>query len=83
MSSPILLNQLLYSDGTEVSAPSDTSEQSEIIQHLENIEYNQTQIFYGLQAVCSSVNTLLLVVVVVTAFKLLWTAVAKWLFGGV
>ena len=82
MSSPTI-QQLLYSDGTEVSTPSDTSEQSEIIQHLENIEYNQTQIFYGLQAVCSSVNTLLLVIVVITAFKLIWTAVAKWLFGGV
>lgn len=77
-------SQVFLSDGSEVLVPSDTSAESEeLIQHLENIEYNQVQIFYGLQALCSSVNTLLLVVVVITAFKLIWTAVSKWLFGGV
>ncbi len=82
-----ILSEMFSAGADELS---EADYQSQLMERLdtiiENQAYTSIQLQSVLEAQASAVNALYAVLglaLLITAFKILWTVVSKWLFGGV
>ena len=85
-------NEEIYSEMFEqlTDELSGTDFQSQLMERLDAIIENQTDIsaqlhvvIEGQSAISNALYSILCLAILVTGFKIIWTVLAKWLFGGV